>query len=291
MERVAELQIEPKGYKLDNDSLFAVAQAFLCSGLPNPAKALRELQRLRTDVPGLAMEALPHRFTQIQQESAPLICGVHGPLDGNFRSALTEVLAGAPKDLKARVVTAGVLLYVGAETGPFSFFYHGRQIAQKLGVYYNLHPNVLKVLAGKGKLPPLSADLYLLILIENGWFDPHLSLSYDPKALKDFIEKYGLGFTLDTSHALQAAATSNRASGAYLRSLWELGPVVVHLSDRSDEGGDHYPVGMGNHTGLLHELKQEMKKKPGLMVILEIEPHLHHLSREKAIKDTLAFLS
>ncbi|HUV42946.1 MAG TPA: hypothetical protein VMY36_03555 [Patescibacteria group bacterium] len=257
---------------------------------PQPLKNLTVLDELNEDLGlTLSVELLPRRFTSVPESRHSSIVGIHGPLEGNFRGVWHEVFDGVPKSTKDRIITAGVAFVVGTEVGPFSFCYRGREIAQELDVYYNLHPDVLNRLSereirsyvGQGR-----------ILIENGWYDEKLALSHDSQAIEDFKEYYGLGATLDTAHAFQAASASGiERVDLYLREMWEkLKPTVVHFSDRSETKGDHCPVYGGQYTGLLAELTEEMKKKAGMIVILEIDPKKHPFGRKEVIQDSLDFL-
>jgi len=281
----------PRGEKI-GDLYIGASQKLVAESYfpPRPQRALRELEELNKKLNlNLTLEFLPRRFTPIPEEKIwSSIVGVHGPLEGNLRGVLREVFDGAPKDLMARLVTAGVALGIGTEVGPLSLFYRGREIARQMEVYYNLHPDIIQRMGDKNLRSYVKQEIK--VLIENGWYDPEFGLSYDPKEIKAFKEKYGIGVTLDTAHAFQVALKTGKRVDVYLREMWEkLDPLVVHFSDRGER--DHYPIKMGEHTGLLAELVTEMKKKPGLVVILEIEPELHPSGREGVIKDSLDFIN
>ncbi len=283
----AEKEFQPKGLQIKEfpHLYFAISQLMLRPNIiPRLSYSLKELQKLRKDYPGLTMESFPLRLMNApSSEDKNMICGIHGPLERNFRSAFMETIAGLSKNRMERIINAGVLIGIGTQEGPFSLFYRGPEIAGTMGVYYNLHPNVLGTMSDQN-IRRLIQKVGIVSL-ENGWFAKDFSLSHNPDEIADFKEHYETLVTLDTSHLIQSAKAQGIAESKlylHLRSFLEkTKPEIVHISNRKN-GQDGHPISQGDYTEVLRDFIWEIQQagRP-ILVVLEVE---HIKNHEQGVK-------
>jgi sugar phosphate isomerase/epimerase len=265
-------------------------------GFKSDRRAFETLAQIneKLSVP-FGLETVPHRLVtapglrELSRQFGIKIIGVHGPLQPKpqdlLKISLANLITKKPRDVHEAILDLVWLVGFGTLKEPRCAKRYGSclDLAQKLNAYLVMHQEPLEAM---GQQLTREWAAKIRILRENGWgpadglMNP---LSWDPQEIKKATKKLGIGTLLDTS----AAA---RAGQDILMAYEVMQPEAIHLSDYSVDNTGRPWENLIPGTGLLgpqlKELVQEVRRRRGVVVVLEIRTR----NLDAALDGTLNYL-